>query len=147
MNSGYKIYTDEYLNSLVSTITNKVGEFSQFYGMGNCDIRVDDGWINISGKGDYQEYHQHAESHFSAVYYVSAPEKCGDIVFRSYEANFDMFPLNPKEHNENTFKTTSYKAVESNLLIFRSSLLHMVEMNNSAETEKRISIAMNFIVR
>lgn len=147
MNSGYKIYTDEYFNSLVSTITNKVGEFSQFYGMGNCDIRVDDGWINISGKGDYQEYHQHAGSHFSAVYYVSAPENCGDIVFRSYEANFDMFPLNPKELNENTFKTTSYKAVESNLLIFRSSLLHTVEMNNSAETEKRISIAMNFIVR
>ena len=145
MSSGYEMLKDEYSTSLVTTIANRVGEFSQSYGMGNCDVHVTDSWINVAEHGAYQEYHIHTDNHFSAVYYVAAPEDCGNICFRSHEANFDMFPLKPKEHNNNTFKTTSYKAVESNLIIFRSNLLHMVETNNS--TENRISISMNFIVR
>lgn len=145
MSSGYEMLKDEYFTSLVTTIANRVGEFSQSYGMGNCDVHVTDSWINVAEHGAYQEYHIHTDNHFSAVYYVAAPEDCGNICFRSHEANFDMCPLKTKIHNENTFKTTSYKAVESNLIIFRSNLLHMVETNNS--TENRISISMNFIVR
>ena len=144
MNSGYDMISDEYFNSLITTIAKRVGEFSQSYGVGNCDVCLTDSWINVAEHGAYQEYHVHTSCHFSAVYYVATPEDCGNICFRSHEANFDMFPLKTKTDNDNTFKTTSYKAVESNLLIFRSNLLHMVEMNNSKQN--RISISMNFIV-
>ena len=145
MNTGYEMLKDEYFISLITTVANRVGQFAQSYGMGDCDVHVEDSWINIAQQGAYQEYHLHESNHFSAVYYVKTPENCGDICFRSHEANHDMFPLITKEYNENNFKTMTYKAIESTLLIFRSNLLHMVEMNNS--TENRISISMNFIVR
>ena len=145
MGNGYEMLKDDYFNSLITNIATRVGEFSESYGMGTCDINPTDSWINIAQQGSYQEYHVHEANHFSAVYYVKTPEDCGDICFRSHEANSDMFPLNPKEHNENTFKTMSYKATESTLLIFRSNLPHMVDINNS--TEDRISISMNFIVK
>ena len=144
-NGGYEMIKDNYFNSLITDIGTRVREFSQSYGMDACSVQPTDSWINIAQQGSYQEYHVHEANHFSAVYYVKTPEDCGDICFKSHESNSDMFPLTPRELNGNTFKTMAYKAIESTLLIFRSNLQHMVEINNSTET--RISISMNFVVR
>ena len=145
LSSSYNLATDEYFNSLIKDIAVQVGTFCKVYSLNEFDVLLKEAWFNISDPGSYQEYHIHTESHFSAVYYVKTPEGSGDICFRSHEANFDMFPLKHKEQNQFTYKTVNYKAKESNLLIFRSHLSHMVEMNNS--NEDRISISMNFIIR
>lgn len=142
----YREENDTNLKDLVYIVSNKVQQFATEYGIPDnlYDIHCDSFWFNISMPGNYQEFHQHSNSHFSVVYYVDAPEHCGNIVFKSFETFTDMFPL-PIENsntNLNSAKTHAIVPQDSLLLIFRSNLLHMVEKNNS--NKDRISIAMNF---
>ncbi len=143
---NYRIDNDEILNRLIEICKIKVLEFSKTYGIDKSieDLRCEDLWFNISEIGNYQEYHQHADSHFSLVYYAKANKNCGNILFRSIESFADMcqLPVNPNNYTAASYKSCFYTPKESMILIFRSNLLHMVEKNNS-DTD-RISIAMNF---
>jgi uncharacterized protein (TIGR02466 family) len=133
---------------LISECSQQVFDFAKVYGITNGKAVCKDFWFNIAPPGSYQEYHQHAGSHFSLVYYVQTATNCGNTVFRSPESATDMYPLpiEPKEQSASNYKTCFYTPSNSNLLIFRSNLLHMVEKNLS--TTDRISISMNFdIVR
>lgn len=133
---------DNELENLINLATNHVIEFSKEFGVTRSDINCSNYWFNIAEPGNYQEYHQHTDSHFSAVYYIQANSKSGNIVFKSFESMFDMFPVSANSQNPANFKTCFYKPINSNLIIFRSNLLHMVEKNISSED--RISFSMNF---
>lgn len=131
---------------LIERCRKNVYEFSKGFGVTKplSSLVLKDFWFNISGPGAFQEYHQHALSHFSVVYYVTAPKNCGNIVFQSFETFTDMFtlPIEKGNFKDLSFKTCSYEPVESNVLLFRSNLIHMVEKNMS--NGDRISIAINF---
>lgn len=130
------------LTNLLNVSINHVIQFAKEFGMEQYKISCSHYWFNISQPGNYQEYHQHTDSHFSAVYYVQAAANSGDLVFKSFESMFDMFPIPSNLKIPATFKTYGYTPINSNLIIFRSHLLHMVEKNIS--TEDRISFSMNF---
>ena len=136
---------DPVVMGLIESCRAEVYKFSKTFG--NLDIsklECKDFWFNIADQSDYQEYHQHTDSHFSLSYYIQTPLSCGNIVFKSFESIFDMYSLPIEESNLQpaSFKTCSYTPNESMLLIFRSNLLHMVEKNTS--TRPRISVSMNF---
>ena len=137
---------DTIINELVDVCKNRVLEFAKEYGVHRpiSNLQCHDFWFNIASTGSYQEFHQHTQSHFSAVYYVNVNDNCGNINFRSIEAMTDMFnlPIADKDMTHASYKSCEYTPKESGLLIFRSNLLHMVEKNLSATD--RISISMNF---
>lgn len=130
--------------SFLDKTIEKVYKFAQSFGVTVPVeyLQIKDCWFNISKPGNYQEYHQHPLSHFSLVYYVKVPPKSGNIVFRSAESFTDMHCLPLENTNELSHKTCSYVPAESMMLIFRSNLIHMVELNQS--NDDRITIAMNF---
>jgi uncharacterized protein (TIGR02466 family) len=140
---------DPIIIDLIDLCKQEVYKFSQSFGVKlNLDqLYCKDFWFNIAEENEYQEYHQHTDSHFSLSYYVQTPNNCGNIVFRSFESMFDMavLPIKNEDLTELSFKTCSYTPKESMLVIFRSNLLHMVEQNLSKEP--RISISMNFNFR
>jgi len=137
---------DPVVLNLIEICKFKVLEFSHEYGVQKnfVDLQCDDFWFNIASFGQYQEYHNHSNSHFSLVYYVSTPDNCGNLVFQSLESITDMFalPLSKEKISFASLKSCSYEPKESNLIIFRSNLLHMVHKN--LNQEDRISISMNF---
>lgn len=135
---------DPIVHKLINTVQRYVVDFSKAYGMKNIKADCKDFWFNIGSPNSYQEYHQHAKSHFSVAYYVNVTPDSGNIVFKNYEATTDMYPLplSDDEHNHASFKTCYYKPVNNRLLIFRSNLLHMVEKNLSKFD--RIGVSMNF---
>ena len=92
-------------------------------------------WVNKANKGDYQEYHNHPENTFSAIYYHKI--NSGNLVIRD---RFHMKPLKNIIDNDFNYETYTYRPVRNELIIFRSHLLHMVTPCN----EERITIAMNF---
>lgn len=139
----FDLQIDDIFKPLIKIIKNKVLDFAKVYGIENCKIHKTESWINISKKGNYQEYHTHALSHFSAVFYLLTPKNCGDIVFQKGD---NMFPLPfPNEPNAYNLTTSIYKAEQFNLLIFPSDLRHMVRTNMS--DNDRISIALNFTLQ
>ena len=141
----YNMKSDPLFSDLISVCASQVKIFAKEYGADPNPVCTDS-WLNLAPPKEYQEYHIHAMSHFSVVYYVKTPTDCGNICFRSPEANTDMFPISVpgNTHTPANFKTCTYTPQESMLLIFRSNLLHMVEKNKS--DEDRISISMNFTV-
>jgi hypothetical protein len=120
-------------DNLIATST--LGRF------GTNDFSIDF-WFNIAAQGAYQEYHLHPKSHFSLVYYVQTQKQCGNIVFQTADTLTDMFPLIADQATYASYKNCFYTPKDSLLLIFKSTLLHMVEKNLS--DKDRISVAMNF---
>ena len=147
LNTAYNVLEDSLFSELISKSTKVAFDFASNYGdMSNKTITCNAAWVNVSSPGNYQEYHNHTRNHFSAVYYVKVPPNSGNIVFRSYDHSGDMFalPFTNNEEKDPAFRTYFVVPKESDLIVFRSNLEHMVQKNKS--TEDRISIAMNFII-
>lgn len=134
---------DKVLSPLVTMVTPLVKEFGKAFGVDSKNIKCTDFWINISAPGDFQEYHVHPNSHFSAVVYLKTSPNCGDIIFKSFSSDGDMFQLPMRSLNQNNFSFCHYTPEDLKVLVFRSNLKHMVKRNNSKED--RISTAFNFV--
>ncbi len=137
---------DDVIKKLILMSAQRVEEYAQLFDadLVNYNLVCDDFWFNIAQPGNFQELHQHPNTHFSVVYYVQAAENAGNIVFKSMESITDAFavPTNTVRLNPGSNKTCSYTPVPSKILIFRSNLMHMVNRNDS--DRDRVSIAMNF---
>jgi len=140
----YRLDQDLTVCNFVEKIKEKVLEFSKEYGVNKSIdfLECTDFWFNISTHGDHQEFHRHANSHFSIVYYISTPKNSGNLIFQSFETNTDMFTLPTELITDASCKTCEYEPTESALVIFRSNLVHMVRKNHSGQD--RISISANF---
>lgn len=99
-----------------------------------------EGWINIYKKGDSQEFHVHAQSAFSAVYYLKVPENSAMIHFKA--PFVDMILPDTTENTRNNIQTADIVPKEGSVIVFRSHLEHMVQQHNA--NEERISLAYNF---
>ena len=137
----YDLMYDETFSDINNKITEHVNIFAKTF-ESDWKYRIKNAWFNIAQKNQYQEYHNHSDCVFSAVYYVSLPSGSGEIVFKSKED--DMVSLrNIVEFNKFNSTYMSLQPKERTLLIFRSSLQHMVKMGTNKKP--RISVALNFM--
>ena len=135
------IENDSRFSNLLNAVSDHVHELARLHnstGIYECKTA----WFNINKAGTFQEYHHHSNSIFSAIYYVTAPEGSGSVVFEDPREP-EMMPVKEVSPlNSLTYVTARYKPVAGNLVIFRSHLRHLVEPGTN--TEPRISIALNF---
>lgn len=133
--SSYDLKSDAVFSSLVFQAEQLVNQFAKdCYGIEDKLVKCDDAWFNICYPGDYQEYHMHPDSHFSLAYYLKTPRNCGNFVVVPLTYFTDNYPVHSESY--------SITPKENNIVIFRSNVNHMVEVNNSGED--RISVSMNF---
>ena len=135
--------TDQELFNLMENINNVTRAFADRLDVDleNHEIKLMEFWFNIAGFKDHQEYHVHATSHISGVYYVKIPaENSGKFVCRTKDS-WNQFPL-PRKTYRNWPETMEYNPGEGKLLLFESDLMHMVEPNETHED--RISISFNY---
>ena len=137
----HDLNNDAVFQPVLESISDHVHRFAKMH---NCSgIYTNNyAWMNISKAGDWQEFHTHNANIFSAVYYVSAPEGSGRILFEDPKEP-DMFPLKSIQgKNQLSYSRIHYTPESGKLLIFRSYVRHLVE--SGTNTEPRISIALNF---
>ena len=142
---NHNLIEDKHFNNLLYEISNNVKIFSKEYQLEeNKKLACSAAWVNISKQNNFQEFHNHANSHFSVLFYIKTKKNCGNIIFKNTEAFFDMFTLPVKKDSYNILncKTYSVEPKDNMLLIFRSNLQHMVEKNIS--NSDRISLSANF---
>jgi uncharacterized protein (TIGR02466 family) len=107
------------------------------------NYKISESWFNYYNKGDYQEYHHHANSIFSAVYFFTNPEKSGHLIFEN-PIEPDMFPLkNVTQLNDLNYLSCRYNPTPKSLIIFRSNIRHMVNKCNN--NTPRITAAFNLL--
>jgi len=136
----FELSNDEYFKILLNKIEEKVFEFTKAHGS-DYKYKTNVSWINIYKNNNYQELHSHTGSTFSAVYFLKSSEKCAKIIFEN-PIEPDMLPIiSIKQHNDLSLKTCSFNPIQNSLIIFRSYMRHMVELQ-TVDFE-RISVAVN----
>jgi uncharacterized protein (TIGR02466 family) len=108
------------------------------------NIIVQNMWININKKGNFNTSHDHPQSMISGVFWVKTPNECGEIMFESpklfnYAFLYKKCHQNLKEVNFKRF--VKFIPKEGTILLFPADLRHQVEPSQS--DEDRISIAFN----
>jgi len=140
--------SDKVIDNLVTSASSAVEQYAELFSANLEDYKIvcRDIWFNIASPGHFQEFHNHPNSHFSAVYYVQAEPNAGNIIFKNLENFAEQFiiPYIGDKDSIGSFKSCYYIPEPGKLLIFRSNLLHMVEQN--ASDKDRISVAMNFVM-
>jgi uncharacterized protein (TIGR02466 family) len=104
---------------------------------------IENMWVNINQKHDFNKLHDHPNCILSGVFYVSAPDNCGKIFFKNPNPLVKHY-INRKfilEHNHLTSGDWWFQPQDGMILIFPSWLEHFVLPNES--DSDRISIAFN----
>ena len=108
-----------------------------------CTVEITQSWINYTRPGEYHHRHDHPNSLLSGVYYIDVDNEHDSIFF--FNREFRQIQIVPTEHN--MFNSDSWQVpVKTNdLLIFPSSVPHMVTTTKTSKT--RISLAFNTFVK
>lgn len=144
LNSGYSLFNDPLFSRLIDECGRAVKAFAVQFDV-KTPIVCKDAWLNVAEPGGFQEFHNHSNSHFSAVYYICAKPNSGKLVFKNHATFSDMFPLPRFDTNKYNYSYYYFQPVASRLLVFRSNLQHMVALNKSLEP--RIGVSFNYVVQ
>ena len=107
-------------------------------------------WANINPRQGYNRSHVHPGSLWSGVYYVQAPEQCGQVIFQDPRAQVSVMAPSmddARERGAEQWSEVFHRAVEGRLILFPSWLRHEVEPNMSplaSPDSDRISVSFNY---
>lgn len=109
----------------------------------NVTPYITQSWANYTEQGQYHHKHAHPNSLISGVFYPKANKETDKIFF--YKEQYEQIKI-PTE-NWNAWNSSSwwFDVGVGDLIIFPSSLTHMVETKEGADT--RISISFNTFVK
>ena len=102
-------------------------------------LRITQSWLNWTKPGQYHHKHAHPNSLISGCYYVSANKESDKIFF--YRDGYERIKFPPIEWNQYNSESWWYPVGTGDLILFPSSLTHMVEPVGGENT--RISLAFN----
>jgi uncharacterized protein (TIGR02466 family) len=102
-------------------------------------------WANINPPGGYNAPHIHANSLFSGVYYIKAPENSGQLVCSDPRPGVQLnMPTRKKgQPQKHLWREVHLQPQEGRIIMFPFYLWHCVEPNLSNDI--RISVSFNFI--
>ena len=119
------------------------------YDTTSLNLEMSTSWIVKSQPNEESDWHAHSNSIFSGVYYVHAPENCGNISFDlGWKDDRRLISLfEPQIREVNQYNTRSHTIVPKTgmIVLFPSSLRHKVERNCSDKI--RVSVAFNYFFR
>ncbi len=135
---------------LVNLISQATGKMSDNLGYADSHhVRIGTMWSIINPPGSANRAHVHPGCLWSGVYYIQAPEKCGQIEFIEprtvHLMNQAKFQPNKKRNKENWTKVR-FTPKAGRMLIFPSWLYHAVDPNLTTEkgdAANRVIISFN----
>jgi uncharacterized protein (TIGR02466 family) len=137
-------FDDKDMKPLLDVVVEKMNSLKEYLGFKqDKKISIENYWVNINQKGDFNKLHKHPFSLFSASYYVKVPKDSGQIHFMN-PINEHNYTIRQETINEfNYFNSNEWhvQPEEGTLIVFPSWLNHLVLPNEGEE--ERISIAFN----
>lgn len=105
----------------------------------DVSLRVTQSWINYTEPGQYHHKHAHPNSFVSGVFYPQANRETDKIYF--YRDGFQQIKFPPSDWNVWNSESWWFEVGTGDLVLFPSSLSHMVETVKGENT--RISLSFN----
>jgi uncharacterized protein (TIGR02466 family) len=116
---------DEYLQTIYAP-THKV------------NLRLTQSWLNYTKHGEFHHKHAHPNSFVSGVLYIKAAKNKDKIHF--YKDGYQQIKLPTENFNAYNSDSWWFEVGAGDLLLFPSSLTHMVE---TVQGDDRVSLAFN----
>lgn len=102
-------------------------------------LKITQSWLNWTKPGQHHHKHAHPNSLISGCYYVNAHKDSDKIFF--YREGYQRIKFPPAEWNPYNSDSWWYPVGTGDLVLFPSSLTHMVQPVEGEDT--RISLAFN----
>jgi len=137
-----KILDLKHFNKLKKIIYNEFNFFKNtVLKYTNTNFKITSSWITKTEKNNYSLLHNHSNSMFSGIFYVSVNEKQLNISFENIFKS--LFSVEPKDYN--IFNSCEQKIFVKNktLILFPSEVYHTILSN--AMNDDRYSIAFNIL--
>jgi uncharacterized protein (TIGR02466 family) len=109
----------------------------------DISIYITQSWSNYTEAGQFHHKHNHPNSIVSGVFYPFAKEEVDKIFF--YKSVYPNIKINATDWNVWNSETWWYPVKTGGLILFPSSLTHMVPSKEGEET--RVSIAFNTFLK
>jgi uncharacterized protein (TIGR02466 family) len=100
-------------------------------------------WLNYTETNQYHHKHQHPNSLVSGVFYINCDDKFDKIKF--FNDKYQTIKPEVKDYNIWNSETWWFSVKTGNIILFPSSLTHMVETKQGDNT--RISLAFNIFIK
>ena len=101
-------------------------------------LRLTQSWLNYCKPGEWHHKHSHPNSFVSGVLYLKAARAKDKIYF--YRDGYQQIQLPTDNYNLHNSNSWWFEVGSGDLMLFPSSLTHMVE---TVESEDRVSLAFN----
>jgi uncharacterized protein (TIGR02466 family) len=105
----------------------------------NVNLRITQSWVNYTEPSQYHHKHSHPNSFVSGVFYPQANRETDRIYF--YRHGYQQIKIPPNEWNTWNSDSWWFEVGTGDLILFPSSLTHMVETVKGEDT--RISLSFN----
>lgn len=105
----------------------------------DVSLRLTQSWLNYTKPGEFHHKHAHPNSFISGVLYVNADRARDKIYF--YRDGYQQIKLPTDNFNLHNSESWWFEVGTGDLMLFPSSLTHMVETVTGDET--RVSLAFN----
>ena len=126
------------LDLIVQDYFNKVVSPSN-----NIKPYITQSWLNYTEKNQYHHKHSHSNSLVSGVLYINCNKEHDKIKF--FNDNYKTIKLEVKDYNIWNSETWWFSVKTGDVILFPSSLPHMVETKEGNNT--RISLAFNAFIK
>jgi uncharacterized protein (TIGR02466 family) len=131
-------YLKEELDLKVQDYFNKVISPSN-----NITPYITQSWLNYTETNQYHHKHQHPNSLVSGVFYINCDEEHDKIKF--FKEKYEIIKPEIKDWNLWNSETWWFPVKTGDIILFPSSLIHMVETKKGDNT--RISLAFNVFIK
>jgi len=109
----------------------------------NITPYITQSWLNYTETNQYHHKHQHPNSLVSGVFYINCDDKFDKIKF--FKDRYQTIKPEVKDWNIWNSESWWFSVKTGNIILFPSSLTHMVETKEGTNT--RISLAFNVFVK
>jgi len=103
------------------------------------NLKITQSWSNYTEPGQWHHKHEHPNSFVSGVFYPQANRETDKIYF--YRSGFQQIKFPPENWNVYNSESWWFEVGTGDLILFPSSLTHMVETVKGDQT--RISLSFN----
>jgi len=109
----------------------------------NITPYITQSWLNYTKTNQYHHKHAHPNSLVSGVFYINCDEQYDKIKF--FNDGYKTFKPEVKDFNIWNSETWWFSVKTGDVILFPSSLTHMVEIKEGSNT--RISLAFNIFIK
>lgn len=129
------------LTQLRDFIETKVSEYfiTVYNPKHKVNLKITQSWTNYTEPGQYHHKHAHPNSFVSGVFYIQADKNKDKIYF--FRDGYEQIKFPPSEWNVWNSESWWFEAETCKLILFPSSLTHMVQTVEADQT--RISLSFN----